>query len=253
VRTFQRACVFLFAVLASKTSFALDCQSPEIAFYFGNGMFNSQDQAGESKRALQQVLNKNGLLRSGQEVRLAYNLNESPLVELLQVAAQKSEEYGRNFFRWLSDLSLASDEFRLLAFAASLSADHVRYVSDQDLKAQVAAYRADVASGKTILVVPHSQGNFYANSAWHLLQGAGGADKARFFIVGVAAPVDSIAGGGPYATLTQDLVVKAVRTAFSALPANVTNSAASPSGHEFGKFQDRCRSMVSQPADCRWS
>jgi hypothetical protein len=224
--------LFLVIFFVAKSSFALDCRSAEVAFYFGNGMFNDRYDANESALALEDFLYQNQFIRGGQKVHLAYNLNESALVELLQVATQKSEEYGRSFFQWLSDLSLAKDDFRILAFAVSRSYDKLRYVSDQDLKSQVAAYRTDIAAGKTVLVVAHSQGNFYANSAWHLIQGLEGA-AGRFFVVGAAAPVNSIAGGGPYATLTQDLVIKAVRTAFSALPANVTNLSASPSGHEF--------------------
>lgn len=213
-------------------SFALDCLSPEVVVFFGNGMFNSRLDAWSSKWALQRALIKNQIIPVGQGVGIAYNLNEAALVELLQVATQKSEEYGRSFFQWISNLSKAPGDFRSMAARIARSFDQARYLRDSDLKTQVDTYRSEVAAGRTVITVAHSQGNFYANSAWHLLNAT--KDTAgRLFIVSAAAPVNSIAGAGAYTTLSQDIVINAVRAVAGALPANATNSDSSFSGHEF--------------------
>jgi hypothetical protein len=209
---------------------AMGCHNQEVSIYFGNGMFNSRDDAHKSKFALQRELRQSGISQT--EVQIAYNLNEPALEELLQVASQKDEEYGRMFWRYLSNLSLAPEAFRQLARDISRKFDQNRYVLDPDLRNHVAAYRSEIKNGKSVLIIAHSQGNFYANAAWNILNDETGA-ASKVSIVGVAAPVREIAGDGPYTTLTQDIIIATVRGLAETLPANVTNSKSSLSGHEF--------------------
>jgi hypothetical protein len=230
---------------------AIGCSDPEVTIYFGNGMFNSKRDANESRRALQNRIWESGLSKS--EVHFSYNLNEPAIEELLQVASQKDEENGRMFWRYLSNLSLAPEAFRQLARDISRKFDQNRYVHDPDLRNHVAAYRSEIKEGKSVLIIAHSQGNFYANAAWNILNDENSA-AAKVSIVGVAAPVREIAGGGPYTTLTQDIIIAAVRGLAETLPANVSNSKNSLSGHEFiSQYLDGDHSGPKIIADIRKS
>jgi hypothetical protein len=145
------------------------CRKPPISVFFGNGMFNSRFNANKSKRALRKRLLQEGLIASSQPLKIAYNLNEPALEELLQVADQKESEAGRSYWRWLSQLSLAPEWFRSLAKGVAAKYDEARYLVDGDLQKQVSSYRSEINSGRFVLTIAHSQGNFYANSSWHLL------------------------------------------------------------------------------------
>jgi hypothetical protein len=227
-----QALLIVATILSATTAFALDCKTPSLAAYFGNGMFNSDEQAESSRAKLETFISANNLLNNGDTVGLAYNFNEAAAEQLLQVATQKDNEAGRSFFRWISNLSSAPEFFKKMAQTAMAANDFKEYLEDVDLRIQIAQYETDLKTGKVIVVVGHSQGNFYSNSAWENLHRRGYHD-GRFALVGVATPTSHIAGEGPYSTLTQDRVMGFVRSLKGALPSNVTNAVASLSGHEF--------------------
>ncbi len=220
---------------------AAGCNFPQTKFFFGNGMFTSRSSAEKSGRELQGTLIKNGILKHDQIVAIAYNLNEFALIQLLQVTSQKREEYGRRFWSYLSNLSLASDEFRAFAFLISRSFDYQRYIRDNDLNLFVHTFASELDLGKSILIVSHSQGNFYSNASWYQLDSLGHNTK-NVALVGAAVPASEIAGGGGYCTLTQDIVMKYIP---GALRGNATNSKATKSGHDF--IADYLGGNESQP------
>jgi hypothetical protein len=80
--------------------------------------------------------------------------------------------------------------------------------------------------GNRVLVVGHSQGNLYANSAYtNLAYDENNLPMEAFGIVAVATPSGLVAGGGPYITRDDDLVIDAVRWFFSGtLDGNISNS-----------------------------
>ncbi len=78
--------------------------------------------------------------------------------------------------------------------------------------------------GKRLIVVAHSQGNLYANAAYSNLA-ANDLPMDAFGIVSVANPASYVAGGGPYFTLVDDVLVNAVRVVLSStLSGNIDNS-----------------------------
>lgn len=211
---------------------ALDCVTPVPAPYFGNGMFNSREQAESNRLELQNFMSTQQLIDSDARVELAYNFSEAAAEQLLQVAMQKDEESGGSFFRWVSNLSSAPEFFRKLADFTVTAIDFKAYLEDVDLRLQIDSYEAAMNAGKIVVVVGHSQGNFYSNMSWELLQRIK-SYQGKFLLVGVATPVQYIAGDGPYTTLTQDQIMNFVRKTKGALPANATNSTSSLTGHEF--------------------
>jgi hypothetical protein len=176
----------------------------------------------------------------------AYNNSEDSYDQMLQVVAQAAlgKSLGKSSIKlpsvpsvpsapsvpsvpsWVPDPSAVEDAIRSIEQAASADT----YVNDPDLDAHVAHYTADLAAGKRVIVVAHSQGNFYANKSHERLPSTAG-----FGIVAVGTPASFTAGNGPYTTLTNDEVIKPVPNRRSP---NTTNGAAFVSavkgdGHSF--------------------
>ncbi len=93
--------------------------------------------------------------------------------------------------------------------------DFSTQVAPEDLANHVALYRTSIMEGNKVLVVSHSQGNFFANAAHNKLFEGDGAisDTGSFGIVAVATPASFVAGDGPYTTLVEDAVVAAIALA----------------------------------------
>lgn len=117
-------------------------------------------------------------------------------------------------------------------------------------------YRRALQEGKRVLIVSHSQGNFYANAVYAILRGQYGANIGN---VQVASPASFVASGGPHVTAQEDRVIGAIRAAALLgvpgvaipLPANVSTAADGPvrdwTGHLFvASYMGRrsARSMI---------
>ncbi|MEW5881998.1 MAG: hypothetical protein AB1761_16325 [Pseudomonadota bacterium] len=181
--------------------------------------------------------------------RLAYNPSQGALLDLVDVFAQKLNEYPgatfamivRAFLGRVRDplpVSLADELQRILI-------ERIRgtgYVSlnDTDLARVVDRIRRQRLSGAKTLLVPHSQGSLYANSAYALLtQGTDAIPAKSLAIVAVASPAAYVAGAnGRHVTSRQDLVIFGLRKLLgdgSVLPGNVSQPLTldDPLGHNF--------------------
>jgi hypothetical protein len=110
---------------------------------------------------------------------------------------------------WFADYVL------LLATALDKSA----LVTTDSLKDHVSSYTTKIAEGKKVLLVAHSQGNFFGNQAYNLLDGR---ERQSFTMVSVATPDSNVLGNtsfdAPYTTLINDKVIQAVIAAKILLP-----------------------------------
>lgn len=101
----------------------------------------------------------------------------------------------------------------------------------------VDSYRHAIAQGQSVLVVAHSQGNFYANDARRLLQSQLSPEQLRRFAIhGVAVPANNVGGEpGPYLTNHRDFITVVP----GALPANFTlrRGAGGASADDVGAIQ----------------
>jgi hypothetical protein len=90
-----------------------------------------------------------------------------------------------------------------------------------DMKARVERY---LYRGNIVTLVPHSQGNLFANSI-ALLRPAGSISNSALGIVGVAVPDSKVENShAPYVTLSEDQVIKYFRILNGdTLPANTSN------------------------------
>ena len=100
------------------------------------------------------------------------------------------------------------------------------FTNDADLAQHMRSYRAALDLHAKLVIVSHSQGNFYANAAYAALASEKPEYGAATGVVGVASPASTVAGvvdGGPYTTFSEDWVINAVRYFYpNTLPANAT-------------------------------
>ncbi len=184
-----------------------NCQPADEKFrvVYGNGILTTQEEASNSRSQLAEAM---GSSHNGQHVAfdLAYNASEGPFRDLVQALDQHMAQYSRETLHWLHGKGMVPDWFaqwqedRLLAryqATAPELADHVQ------------KYREAILQGQKVLLVAHSQGNFYANQAREMLAGSEPAvPMASFGIYSVATPADQVGGeSGPYLTNHRDIIL----------------------------------------------
>ncbi len=261
--------IFLASFLAiGNSAYAVTiCQGKTLVVY-GNGMFNTPYGAKVSMLKLQNTF-KNSLPASSTlraelaPFKLAYADNGgatgpgslSGLRQLLEVYIQKRGDSTSYFWRLLASIDIAPTWFQQAMKNIAAQATTRVYANDADLQSHLnTIYRPALQEGKRVLIVSHSQGNFYANAAYSALSGQFAANVGN---VQVASPASFVASGGPYVTASEDLVIGAITAAAALgvpgivppLPANVTNAGDGTSqdvmGHSFTKHY--MRGFSTQP------
>ena len=222
--------IFIFSMCFSTIFF---CESSYASFcvkkthvFFGNGMYNTQNDAKRNSKELESQLRGAANLPEDEWVfDVSYNHDER-LFSIFQVFRQRQGESASTFWRWIDGLSLAPDWFREKALELASRGEMNQAVRDADLRRHVQRYKTVLMEGSRVLVIGHSQGNLYANSAYTIL--ANDSDDLpmnAFGLVAVATPSSRVAGGGPHITRTDDLVINSVRFFYSGtLDGNVSNS-----------------------------
>jgi len=182
-------------------------------------MFTEKRDAEKSLNKLEETID---LIYQGSnkiEYNIAYNQNENVLFQIFEVVSQKGIDIWSNFYSYLSGIKDAPSWFRDAMIETSKLFDKFNYILDADLQKQVEAYQKDLDEDKKVIVIAHSQGNFYANRAY------GNLNNPNFKIVSVATPANKVAGDGRYTTSTDDLIIKAVTSIdVSTLYPNTTNT-----------------------------
>jgi len=216
-----RALLFLcltFVRIASALAQDSSCPTlpQQVVVYFGNGILASPESSRRSMLLLRVNL---GASYNNKTLRydLAYNATDGMTGDLVQATRQAGVQWSSDLTNWLIRQELAPAWF-LQWHRAELE----RFVSGllPEIDQHVQSYFSDISLGQRVLVVAHSQGNFYANDARRLLQARLSADQMRrFAIYGVAVPANNVGGAsGPYLTNHRDVIAQVP----DALPANFT-------------------------------
>lgn len=172
--------------------------------YFGNGINTSIISA---KSSLDRITKEIGDDLNGEELEyaLAYNETEGMALDLVQASEQQAVQINSKLMLWLNGAGLAPDWFAIwyqnyLYRRTTVIAEEV--VSHANF------YLNDILAGKKVIVVSHSQGNFYVNEAKQLLaRQLAGEKMSSFAIFGVAVPSDNIGGNRlPYLTNHRDFI-----------------------------------------------
>ena len=215
--------VLVFVLLFYKASFGADtfCQStaPGTVVVFGNGIMNTEDDAADSREKLRGELLAVLPIEDFNKLQfaLAYNKSYGFFRDLYESAKQKvlSENLPVAFWRWLGNQEVMPDALQTELKSMATRFDFATRVAPEDLNNHILLYRTSMLEGKKVLVVSHSQGNFFVNAAYEKLFTGSNAltTTSSFGIVAVATPASFTAGGGPYTTLVEDLVIQAIALA----------------------------------------
>jgi hypothetical protein len=233
--------IVLLITLAS-LSLSVDYDGCGIGLFFGNGMRYEKENAKSSLDSLKYNIRRyDKQLYDSFRFDIAYNHKEALLLEIFEVIAQWINqfelnwivsEYGYNFHQIMSYIDgddippediwvLGKDrwiEFRDEIRVKIAKYANEQYASDPDLREHVKQYKASVSKSAGMILVAHSQGNFYGNLAYLVLEAF---EKDRFRMHSVGTPADKVLGKlAQYTTLVTDYFMRLVP--FS-LPPNMEN------------------------------
>ncbi len=228
--------IVVFSFNGSKNAFAGD---GDVSIFFANGMFNDFDEAEISRLAIEERVRPLLSHDMNVEFSLAYNHNEEMTEQLREVVSQKTFGDWVFFLDMLSGIEIAPDWLFDSMMDLAVTFDALTYLNDDDLQRHIEMYQAELDKGNTVIVVSHSQGNFYANAAYDIL------NSGDFTVVSVASPSSFVAGDGDYTTSTDDAIINAVRSVCPlTLLGNVTNESYKGDAHA---FEDYLNGDVSGP------
>jgi hypothetical protein len=168
---------------------------PEHDIYFVNGMGNTEKEAKRNLDELRIFLASKQIHQADgwenfdykKNLKLAYNFKEEPLVELYEAYKQASNDNDEvlnweDFLKQLNGIvdialdlkkSKAGKIKNRILFVAEMYANYLVGFTDvnqdPDLLEHIEQYRLSLLSGKKVVLVAHSQGNFYANLAYEEL------------------------------------------------------------------------------------
>ncbi|MBM5571605.1 MULTISPECIES: hypothetical protein [Deefgea] len=209
-----------------------------------NGITTERDSAIESANQLKQLTKeKNG---DAIETNLAYNHTNGFFADIQQTFYQLKMQDPNTQDEKIAEALLGSIppdmnmqvaeaakkyylEKQELAALAQLTIDEQSEII-QDIKSNIQA-------GVKVLLVPHSQGNLFANSTYTRLTSNEGVKPEDIKIFGVASPADRVLGNGAYLTSKSDVVIQSLAKIpfLNVLPRqlNLPISGADPLGHGF--------------------
>jgi hypothetical protein len=121
---------------------------------------------------------------------LAYNQTDGMMLDLLQAAEQHAIQINSRLMLWLNGAGLSPAWFSTL-YQEYLS--RITIVVAEEVAKHANYYLNEILEGRKVVVVSHSQGNFYVNEARDLLARQLRSDKmSSFEIFGVAVPSDNV-------------------------------------------------------------
>lgn len=181
--------------------------NPMCTFVFGNGMFNDPVDVYNSLLALKlpNIPDQAGLAPGSVRFKAAFQDTGGTLDQLIEVVRQKGT--WDLFLPWLLHLDTAPEWFQTAANTALSTG--VSHWSEGAVAFHTSLYKSLLQQGSKIVLVSHSQGNFYANEAFRRLGLPAG--QKDFGNIQVATPANVVAAGGPHFTFDDDRIIEAVR------------------------------------------
>ena len=233
------SCLFLLSV---SNAYGQPSYPKDTTVFYGNGVSTTATMAELDRVVLEQrVLRQLGSsdVASLLTFKLAYNRTHKAthgLLDLLEAFIQARQSFSVHFWHWLAGLdSFVDPGFQQIMYPLLAElAEEAALQSNTNVQEHVDKYNTLLLECNRIVVVAHSQGNYYANTAY---MGIEPSLASAFGIVSVANPANIVEGGGPYTTLTEDLVIGFIP---GSMDANISNNGLFESrvpwhGHAFVK------------------
>ncbi len=211
------------------------CPVQETTLFFVNGVDTKRSSANDSIEIVRDEFAKTGISEECLTFDVAYNTNEIFFFDFLESGLQRAEEVeGRIEVFWEFFLRVKgafgnsksfydkkiTDLFNITNQAIQAG----KYVPGDQLDEHLQAYRDVLANGQRVIMLGHSQGNLYVNSAWNQLSLL---EQTDVRVIAVATPSDhvgSIFSSDPYTTLHKDSLAASLFSAVGALSSNTEMS-----------------------------
>ncbi len=187
-------------------------------FYYINGMNTYYDEALDEKKALYRAIIDYKIKHPEEYVfdgfkskylKLSYNYNEEPYMELLESFFQKDIDTFDFFLILGGDMPMPpwfKDVYNQFADALMNDSSKIAKLFSDDIKRHVSRYKKDLKNGRKIVLIGYSQGNFFANLEFDYL------DSDDVGVVSVATPADRVGDRrSPYTTFYEDMIINTVR------------------------------------------
>jgi hypothetical protein len=218
------------------------CGEGKAAVYFGNGIWTTFGEGISGTLQLQ----RSARLRNQPELdletttfALAYNPTENFIADLWEATRQKIAEELRNagnsgkeqsqFQRYRAGRIVQPRYFQDDVEVQADRSTETVVLADPVAVNHLALYKRDILEGREVVLVAHSQGNFFGNEVW---RGLTEPERLSFTMVSVANPSSYNLSGGLEVNLAKDLVIFFVR----GFVANAISNATAPPdtlGHSF--------------------
>lgn len=227
----------LATVVASEKS--SQCGLRQTTLFFANGMFTSRIDAKFSFREIRKRFYRtltnddfelSWAIKPDRVARLIYNEDENLFWQLFQVLLQKTDEVTLTMLRGLGKVFLSEEEVDLLV------SEHLKgllYRRDwgRDLEAHQREIERELEEGRNVVVVAHSQGNFFANALYDLMRTKYEDFDSRFAIVSIGSPATQIGGRSRYIKFANDVITSWVFDSVEGNFVSETNPTSSWSNH----------------------
>lgn len=198
-----------------------------LTLFYSNGVLGTVNKTKESLLALKSELTKK-TVDTELEGQIFYKPIFNPsngILDFFEAVEQKLNVEETKMWLYISGVEPMPEELKK-EFARIAQKRIEESNINQIVRSHVVKYTNELDQGRKIVVVAHSQGNFFANQSYYLID----ADLQRSFgIVAVASPASYVPGGGLHTTITEDLVMASVP---GSLEPNVNNF----SGYNYGDY-----------------
>jgi len=222
----------ILILLFSLTLFAKS-DSCKLDVYFGNGVWNSSEQAEESMEELKAFMQMNNTMRflkvddgTTYEFLSAHNAPHGYIDDMIETYWQLKEsgQISQGYFTNMT-ATLNKTDGSISTYTQRIN--NIISMYNLDISTMIKSYREDSLNLKhNVLLVAHSQGNLFGNQMYALLTAE---EKDRFKMVSVATPANNVTGNysldAPYTTIVADYTIAFIKNSF---PGN-----ASGFGHTF--------------------
>lgn len=190
--------------------------------YYGNGVWNTRSQGEDGMWALRRFMQTKAITPLSIEdeknklysFKHAYNPSKSTIDDLIETFWQLKESGQISDGYFFAIYSALAAESNGKEFLQKLQTIITTYNGDVNAMYQLYT-NASFNQKHNVLLIAHSQGNLFGNKMYTLLNED---QKAKFRMVSVATPANSVAGSGPYTTASGDYVINPIP---GALPSNV--------------------------------
>ncbi|GHV08976.1 hypothetical protein AGMMS50229_18240 [Campylobacterota bacterium] len=219
-------------------------KAPSASIYFVNGVFNTEQGAFESARAIEIEYNFDLYEQYSTEqfnFELSYNYHYGYVNDLKELFWQKLKELQYDdelityyFVSWMTDIVINVNLVTALIKESidmyTMTNEEITATELDNLNTMNLQYIGDLQDGKRLILVAHSQGNMYANQSVSKLRADFPNVDHYIKMIGVVSPAATT--NDPYITACDDSVINILRLSpyYSVLNCNINNE---PSGEDF--------------------